>query len=102
MTTFSYPYALEAIGWKMYMINGAWDIIELCFVAVYWVETKGLTLEEIDKVLDGEKHSQVPDLEDYMKGKVDAGHVLTGIELSVGVSAQKTNKSIPVDTAKLD
>lgn len=34
-----------------------------------WVETKGKTLEEIDMLFDGEKHSDVPDVETVMKGK---------------------------------
>lgn len=30
--------------------------------AVYWIETKGKTLEEIDAIFAGEKHSNVPDV----------------------------------------
>lgn len=81
MVTFAFPYALEAIGWKTYMINGAWDVLELAFVAWYWVETKGKTLEEIDEVLDGQKHSQVPDLEDILRGKADVDIVVDAIDL---------------------
>jgi hypothetical protein len=33
------------------------------------VETKGKTLEEIDALFDGEKHSLVPDVELVRKGK---------------------------------
>lgn len=36
---------------------------------VYWVETKGKTLEEIDALFEGEKHSSVPDVEDVRHGK---------------------------------
>lgn len=36
---------------------------------VYWVETKGKTLEEIDALFDGEKHSSVPDVELVLKSK---------------------------------
>ena len=50
LVTFAFPYALEAIGWKTYMINGACDVLELAFVLLFWVETKGKTLEEIDEV----------------------------------------------------
>ncbi|KAK4934402.1 hypothetical protein LTR10_024326 [Elasticomyces elasticus] len=52
MVTFSFPSALEAIGWKTYMINGAWDVLELVVVLVTWVETRGRTLEENDENLD--------------------------------------------------
>jgi hypothetical protein len=41
---------------------------------VYWVETKGLTLEEIDALFDTGKHSDVPNIEQIIAGKehVDA------------------------------
>lgn len=51
--TFVMPIALEAIGWKLYMINGAWDALQAIYVAICWIETKGLTLEEIDRLIDG-------------------------------------------------
>ncbi|KAK7885151.1 hypothetical protein LTR67_010642 [Exophiala xenobiotica] len=66
MVTFSFPFALEAIGWKTYMINGAWDVLELVVVLTTWVETRGRTLEEIDENLDGVVHSDVPKLETLM------------------------------------
>jgi hypothetical protein len=37
--------------------------------AVYWVETKGKTLEEIDAIFEGEKHSSVPNVEDVRTGR---------------------------------
>ncbi|KAM5349670.1 hypothetical protein ACJ41O_006175 [Fusarium nematophilum] len=54
MVTFAFPFALEKIGWKTYMINGAWDVLELLFVILYWVETNGRTLEDIDNNLEPE------------------------------------------------
>jgi signal transduction histidine kinase len=67
---FAFPFALVAIGWKTYMINGAWDVVIIGLMAWYWVETKGTSLEEVDKVIDGEKHSDVPDLSIIAKGKM--------------------------------
>lgn len=46
------------------MINGAWDVIILVIIQLWWVETKGKTLEEIDAALEGVKHSTVADLEE--------------------------------------
>lgn len=51
------------------MINGSWDIIVIALIAVYWVETKGKTLEEIDAIFEGHKHSDVPDVEQIRTGK---------------------------------
>ncbi|KAA1469980.1 general substrate transporter [Dentipellis sp. KUC8613] len=50
INTFGLPVALEKIGWKVYLIFFIWDIFE--FIVIYFtvVETKGLTLEEIDEV----------------------------------------------------
>ena len=36
---------------------------------MFWVETKGLTLEEVDAIFDGAKHSSVPDVEAVRLGK---------------------------------
>ena len=91
------PIGLTNIGWKMYMINGSWDIIILGLIVryfsfpdrfqsltssnpsqvVYWVETKGKTLEEIDAIFEGEKHSSVPNVELLRQGKehIDVGEV---------------------------
>jgi hypothetical protein len=35
----------------------------------FWVETKGRTLEEIDALFEGEKHSSVPDVETVRTNK---------------------------------
>lgn len=37
--------------------------------AFYWVETKGKTLEEIDAIFEGQKHSVVPDVETVRRGE---------------------------------
>lgn len=37
--------------------------------AVFWIETKGKTLEEIDAIFEGEKHSTVPDVEKVRRGE---------------------------------
>jgi len=70
---FAFPFALVAIGWKTYMINGAYDVVIIGLMAWYWVETKGTSLEEIDRVIDGEKHSNVLDLNMIAKGKATMG-----------------------------
>ena len=77
--TMVFPYALNAIGWKTYIINASFDILLVAFVVWYWVETRGLTLEEVDVIFDGEKHSSVPDLEDLLQGNVGKDVVLTGL-----------------------
>ncbi|KAK8096662.1 hypothetical protein PG999_012606 [Apiospora kogelbergensis] len=69
LLVFVMPIGIANIGWRMYMINGAWDIAVLILIAVFWVETKGKTLEEIDAIFEGHKHSSVPDVELVRKGE---------------------------------
>lgn len=68
---FAFLFALERIGWKLYVINASWNIAIFTFIAYYWVEVKGKTLEEIDVLFDGVKHSDVPDIEVVLSGLVD-------------------------------
>lgn len=35
------PWALASIGWQYYIVYCAWLIVELAFVAIFIVETKG-------------------------------------------------------------
>ncbi|KAM0813233.1 putative General substrate transporter [Seiridium cardinale] len=51
------PVAFKGFGnqsWKLYLIYTCWSFLELCFVYCMYVETKGATLEEVTKVIDGE------------------------------------------------
>lgn len=71
------------------MMNGSWDVLEVGFIWWYWVETKGKSLEEIDAVLEGKKHSDVPDLEDVRRGKGDLDDIL-GVEGGAGLGRVET------------
>jgi hypothetical protein len=82
--TMVFPFALDAIGWKTYIINASFDILMVLFVIFFWVETQGLTLEEVDIKFDGVKHSRIPDLEDIKSGKAD--FVIDGTPLEGQIS----------------
>jgi len=71
LIVFTMPIAIASIGWKTYMINGAWDIVMLFLILYYWIETKGKTLEEIDELIEGERHTHAPDLERVIRGEED-------------------------------
>ena len=64
------PFGLAAISWKVYIINASVDILMVIYVLIFWVETRGLTLEEVDRIFDGEKHSHVVDLAKVKQGLV--------------------------------
>lgn len=78
LIVFTMPIALANISWKTYMINGAWDVVMLVMILYWWVETKGKTLEEIDELIEGTRHSGMPDLDQIIKGQKDVEKYLTG------------------------
>ena len=105
LLVFLMPIGLNNIGWKMYMINGGWDIIVVVLIAsvlpnrrkvpnrsqaIYWVETKGKTLEEIDALFYGQKHSDVPDVEAVRQGRETLSVDDTEKELNSVVEAIKS------------
>lgn len=61
LASFMLPIAMDAVGWKYYMINAGYDLIFLPVIYFTWVETKGLTLEQIS-VLFGDLPGK-PDIE---------------------------------------
>ncbi|KAF9497680.1 general substrate transporter [Pleurotus eryngii] len=58
INTFGLPVALERITWKVYVIFAIWDLFEVIVIYFFVVETKGLTLEEINEVFEQPKPRQ--------------------------------------------
>ncbi|KAJ6613345.1 major facilitator superfamily domain-containing protein [Mycena sp. CBHHK59/15] len=52
INTFGMPSAIEALGWKIYLLFMCWDAFEVVIIYFFVVETKGLTLEEITEVFE--------------------------------------------------
>lgn len=80
---------MEPLGWKSYMINAAWDVVQFLFVAYFWVETKGLTLEEIDAKFDLLEQRDAKDVQNL---RIETG-VLQGIEVPSKPGASVDTKS---------
>jgi hypothetical protein len=74
LVTMAVPFGLQAIGWKFYMVNGCLDVLMVIFVLLVWVETRGLTLEEVDDLFDKEKREKVAE-QVKQETKVDIVHV---------------------------
>lgn len=53
------PFGLEGMGYQFYFVNACFDVLLVVFVVFVWVETRGLTLEEVDKLFDKEKRETV-------------------------------------------
>lgn len=56
LNLYTAPLAIEAISWRYYIINAAWNVGILAVVIWLFVETKGRTLEEMDELFDGTNH----------------------------------------------
>ncbi|PPQ98005.1 hypothetical protein CVT26_003067 [Gymnopilus dilepis] len=52
INTFGLPLALQQLGWKVYLLFLVWDIVEVIIIYLFVVETKGLSLEEINEVFE--------------------------------------------------
>ncbi|KAH7925088.1 hexose transporter [Leucogyrophana mollusca] len=48
------PIALDALGWKYYLVYVCWLAVEFVFLYFFLVETKNRTLEETAALFDGE------------------------------------------------
>ena len=73
LVTMAVPFGLQAIGWKFYMVNACFDVLMIVFVLLVWVETRGLTLEEVDTIFDKQKRSLVAQ-QVMEETKVDIAH----------------------------
>lgn len=72
--------------------------------AVYWVETKGRTLEEIDAIFEGKKHSNVPDVAAVRAGtaNVDVLAIEKELHEEKGLQVQLEARDIPPTYALKD
>ncbi|KAI9741045.1 MAG: hypothetical protein M1834_002756 [Cirrosporium novae-zelandiae] len=52
--TYVNPLGIDAFGWKFYFFYVAWIAIQFAVVYVFFIETKGPTLEEVAILFDGE------------------------------------------------
>ena len=64
------------------MINGAWDVLQVVFVIIFWVETKGKTLEEIDEIFAGPSAAHAIHVQDVIEGR-DPGLMLKGQDVVI-------------------
>ncbi|OCB88232.1 hexose transporter [Sanghuangporus baumii] len=55
------PVALEALGWKYYIVYCAWLAFELVYCSLFIIETKGMTLEETAVLFDGRPSEESAD-----------------------------------------
>lgn len=54
LNTFVAPIALSSIGYWFYVFFVFWDTFEFAFIYFFFIETKGLTLEELDVIFEAD------------------------------------------------
>ncbi|KAJ3561907.1 hypothetical protein NPX13_g8766 [Xylaria arbuscula] len=54
LNTFVTPIALSSIGYWFYVFFVFWDTFEFAFIYYFFVETKGLTLEQLDVIFESD------------------------------------------------
>ncbi|WVW85157.1 hypothetical protein I302_107195 [Kwoniella bestiolae CBS 10118] len=52
INTFALPVALQKIKWKTYIIFSAWDAVGFVIIFLFAVETKRLSLEDLDHIFE--------------------------------------------------
>ncbi|KAL7279182.1 hypothetical protein ACG7TL_007022 [Trametes sanguinea] len=83
------PWALDAIGWKYYLVYCGWLIIELVFIVVCIIETKGRTLEETAALFDGEQQPHA-----LMQTGGEAATMSMGVPRGPGIWVQEEKSTI--------
>lgn len=74
LASFAMAYAMQNLGWKFYFINAAWNFVFLIIAYFTFVETKGLTLEEINGKFEGEGSGVITGVEEEREER-DSGSV---------------------------
>ncbi|KAH8897183.1 general substrate transporter [Thozetella sp. PMI_491] len=72
------PIGLDGIGWRFYIVGVCWNVFVATVIAFTYIETKGLSLEQIAQRFQGVPRDQLVDvIEAY-----DGGNPITGKEVS--------------------
>ncbi|KAL3475098.1 hypothetical protein BJX99DRAFT_259713 [Aspergillus californicus] len=85
-----FPFALDGIGWKTYMVVGGYDVVMVVGILVFYVETRGESLDGV-ALLDGldEKEMGQGGLDGHDRGdKIDGSGKLVEIIHPTSYGAQ--------------
>lgn len=52
INTYATPIGLKNIGWKIYIVYIFWNIVQAAWIYIFFVETRGHTLEEMDEIFN--------------------------------------------------
>ncbi|KAK5254144.1 hypothetical protein LTS03_003872 [Exophiala xenobiotica] len=52
VNTYGTPIGLKLIGWRIYIIYTVWNMVQALWVYVFFIETRGRPLEELDVIFE--------------------------------------------------
>ncbi|RDW64055.1 hypothetical protein BP5796_10557 [Coleophoma crateriformis] len=85
--TYVIPYAMTWSGWGFYLISAFWCFGEAVVMYFYFPETRGMTLEEVDVIFDGEKH---------FDSNIIIGAVVGNVAPKIDIGGEKGTGSVGV------
>ncbi|EJT99118.1 hexose transporter [Dacryopinax primogenitus] len=83
------PVALDAIGWKYYIVYDCFLLFQLVYIWFFLVETKNRTLEETAAIFDGDS-----DVADLASRAAHDAHLDSPVPTSLSVD--KTDKTVEI------
>ncbi|KAK7418775.1 hypothetical protein QQX98_003793 [Neonectria punicea] len=84
------PLGLEGIGWRFYIVGVCWNVFVAIVIFFTYLETKGLTLEQIDQRFNGVPRDQLVDIIDAY----DGGKPISEAELSNRFGGQEVTEGV--------
>lgn len=90
LSSFALSFAMADLGWKFYFINASWVVVFFLVIYFTWVETNGLTLEEIGLKFEGEIALQGEPLEEQVSAR--------GSNIENGANEIKKSDGVVVST----
>ncbi|KAF2648240.1 general substrate transporter [Lophiostoma macrostomum CBS 122681] len=88
------PLGLKGIGWRFYIVGVCWNVFMATVIGITYLETKGLTLEQIDKRFEGVPRDQLVDvIEAFDGGKPISEKELVGVP--VATEAEQVQVPVP-------
>jgi MFS family permease len=79
---FAFPIAIEKIGWIIYMLNGGFDFFVILVIAYFWVETKGLSLEEVTALFEADAKEHIIGVEQAVQEAKEHGEEVLQLHAS--------------------
>lgn len=85
---FAFPIAMEQIGWITYMLNGGFNVLVILVVALYWVETRNLTLEEVSGLFEPQTGEQLIGVEEAVQRADEKGVAVLDVKEAKAMESQ--------------